>query len=77
MISSDETKIGHLGSGEHKWAWKRADEGLSSRLVNKTLRFGVSLIMWSYMTWEGVAFATKIDGKTNEDPYLHTLKVEL
>ena len=32
VIWSDETKVNHLGS-DGKWAWKRAGEGLSDRLV--------------------------------------------
>ena len=28
VIWSDETKINHLGSDEHKWAWNRAGEGV-------------------------------------------------
>ena len=78
IIWSDETKINCLGSDGHKWAWKRAGEGLSDRLVNETLRFrGGSLIMWSCMTWEGVGFATKIDGRMHGDLYLQILKDEL
>jgi DDE superfamily endonuclease len=78
VIWSDETKINHLGSDGHKWAWKRAGEGLSDRLVDGTLKFGGgSLIMWGCMTWEGVGFATKIDGRMDGDLYLQILKDEL
>ena len=33
VIWSDETKINHIGSDDRKWAWKKAGEGLSDRLV--------------------------------------------
>ena len=33
VIWSDETKINHIGSDGRKWAWKKAGEGLSDRLV--------------------------------------------
>ena len=34
-------------------------------------------MMWGCMTWEGVGFATKIDGKIDGDLYLQILKDEL
>ena len=37
VVQSDETKINHLGSDGKKWAWKRAGEGLSDRLVEGTV----------------------------------------
>ena len=78
VIWSDETKINLLGSDEHKWAWKRAGEGLNDSLVEGTLKFrGGSLMMWGCMTWEGVGFASKIDGMMDGDLYLQILKDEL
>ena len=78
VIWSDETKINHLGSDGHKWAWKRASKGLSDRLIDEILKFGGgSLMMWGCMTWEGVGFATKIDGRMDRDLYLQILKDEL
>ena len=78
VIWSDETKINCLGSDGHKWTWKRAGEGLNDRLVVGTLKFGGgSLMMWGCMTWEGVGFASKIDGRMNGDLSRHILKDEL
>ena len=78
VIWSDETKINRLGSDGCKWAWKRSGEGLSDRLVDGTLKFGGgSLMMWGCMTWEGVGFASKIDGRMDGDLYLQILKDEL
>ena len=48
VIWSDETKINHLGS-DGKWAWKKAGEGLSSRLVQGTVKFGG---VWDGMEWD-------------------------
>ena len=57
---------------------ERAGEGLNDRLVEGTLKFGGgSLMMWSCMTWEGVGFANKIDGRMDGDLYLQILKDEL
>ena len=60
-----------------KWAWKRAGEGLNDRLVVGTLKFEGSLMMWGCMTWEGVGFASEIDGRMDGDIYLQILKDEL
>ena len=78
VVWSDETKINHLGSDGHKWVWKKAGEGLSDRLVEGTVKFGGgSLMMWGCMTWQGVGYATKIDGRMDGDLYLQILKDEL
>jgi len=78
VIWSDETKINRLGSDGRKWAWKRAGEGLSDRLVQGTVKFGGgSVMVWGCMTWEGVGYAAKIDGRMDGDLYLQILKDEL
>ena len=78
VVWSDETNINHLGSDEHKWVWKKAGEGLSDRLVEGIVKFGGgSLMMWGCMTWQGVGYATKIDGRMDGDLYLQILKDEL
>ena len=78
VIWFDETKINCLGSDGWKWVWKKQGEGLSDRLVQGTLKFGGgSLMLWGCMTWEGVGFATKINGRMDDDLYLQILKDEL
>jgi hypothetical protein len=78
VIWSDETKINRLGSDGCKWPWKMAGEGLSDRLVEGTVKFGGgSLMLWGCMTWNGVGYATKIDGRMDGDLYLQILKDEL
>ncbi len=58
VVWSDETKINHLGSDGRKWAWKKAGEGLSERLVQGTLKFGGgSVMVWGCMMWEGPGMA--------------------
>ena len=34
-------------------------------------------MMWGWMTWEGVGFASKIDGRMDGDLYLQILKDKL
>ena len=34
-------------------------------------------MLWGCMTWEGVGFATKIDGRIDGDLYLQSLQDEL
>ncbi len=78
VVWSDETKINRLGSDGRKWVWKRPGEGLSDRLVKGTVKFGGgSVMIWGCMTWEGVGYAAKIDGRMDSDLYLQILKDDL
>ena len=78
VVWSDETKINHLGSDGHKWVWKKAGNRLSDRVVQGTVKFrGGSVMIWGCMTWQGVGYATKIDGRMDGDLYLQILKDEL
>jgi len=78
VVWSDETKINRMGSDGRKWVWKRPGEGLSDRLVEGTYKFGGgSVMIWGCMTWEGVGYATKIDGRMDSDLYLQILEDEL
>ena len=71
VVWSNETKINCLGSDGCKWVWKKAGEGLSDRLVEDTVKFGGgSLMMWGYISWQGVGYAAKIDGRMDGDLYL-------
>src|SRR5882724_11598566 len=78
VIGSDETKINRLGSDGRKWAWKKAGEGLSDRLVKETVKFGGgSLMIWGCMLWEGVWYTCKIDGRMDAELYTKILQDEL
>jgi hypothetical protein len=38
---------------------------LSNRLVERTVKFeGENLMMWGCMIWDGIGYATKLDGET-------------
>jgi hypothetical protein len=78
FIWSDETKINRLGSDGKKWAWKKAGEKLSDRLVEGTLKFGGgSIMVWGCMTWDGVGNTCKIDGRMDGNLYVSILEDEL
>ena len=78
VIWSDKTKINCIGSDGRKWAWKRAGEGLSDRLVEGTVKFGGgSVMLWGCRTWEGVGFACRIEGKMDANLYVQILEEEL
>jgi len=76
VIWSDETKINHIGSDRRKWAWKKAEKGLSDRLVEGIVKFeGGSVMMWGCMTWNGVGMACKMDGKMDANLYVQIWKM--
>ena len=78
VIWSDETKINRLGSDGLKWAWKRPGEGLNDRLVEGTLKFGGgSVMMWGCMSWDGVGYCCKIDGRMDAELYCKILEDDL
>src|ERR1700761_4336808 len=78
VIWSDETKINLRGSDGRKWVWKTPEEGLSSRLVEGTFKFGGgNLMLWGCMNWDGVGYACRIDGKMDSDLYVSILEDEL
>ena len=77
VIWSDETKINRLGSDGQKYVWKEQGEGLSDRLVEGTVKFGGgNLMMWECMTWDGVGYATRIEGKMDAELYTSILDDE-
>lgn len=58
--------------------WKRPGEGLTDRLVDPTVKFGGgSLMMWGCMSWEGVGYGVKIEGKMDADLYVKILDEDL
>ena len=78
VLWSNETKINCLGSYGRKWAWKKAGEGLSDRLVQGTQKFGGgSLMIWGCMLWEGPGFAARIDVRMDANLYTEILEDDL
>src|SRR5882762_208948 len=60
-----------LGSDGRMWVWKKAVEGLSDRLVDRTVKFGGgNLLTWGCMGSEGVVFSCRIDGRMDADLYV-------
>jgi len=70
VVWSNEIKINCLGPDRRMWAWKRAGEDLSDRLVQGVQKFGGgSLMIWGCMLWERPGYAAKINGKMNAKLY--------
>jgi hypothetical protein len=75
---SDETKINHLGSDGRCWVWKEVGEQLSDKLVEGTVKFeGGNVMMWGCMGWDGVGYATRIEGRMDADLYVSIMEDEL
>ena len=74
---SDETKINRFGSDGRTYVWIEAGEELSDRMVEGTVKFGGgNLMMWGCMSWEGIGFACRIEGKMDADLYVSILEDE-
>ena len=57
---------------------EKAGGGLSNRLVKGTLKFSCGNIMiWGCFGWDGVGYATKIDGRMDAELYVSILEDEL
>ena len=78
VVWSDETKINGLGSDGRKLAWKKAEEGLSDRLVEGTVKFeGVSVMLWGCIIWDGPGYTYRIDGRMDGNLFIQILNDEL
>ena len=79
VIWSDETKINRFQSDGRQWIWKGPQEtGLIEREVQGSVKFGGgSLMMWGCMTWEGIGYCCKIDGRMDKELYTQILEEEL
>ena len=78
IVWTDETKINRLGSDGRKWVWKDIGEPLNDRLVESTVKFGGgNVMMWGCMLWEGIGYATRIEGKLDAELYCAILEHEL
>ena len=75
---SDETKINRLGSDGREQVWVDKENRQDPRRVEETVKYGGgNLMMWGCMGWEGVGFATRIDGKMDAKLYTEILGDEL
>jgi transposase len=78
VIWSDETKFTLVNSEGKEYVWVREGEGLESKAVNGTSKFGGGkVIMWGCMTWEGVGFACRIESTLDAELYSKILRGEL
>jgi transposase len=75
---SDETKINRLGSDGRDQVWIDKENRQDPRRIKQTVKFGGgNLMMWGCMGWEGIGFATRIDGKMDAQLYTEILGDEL
>jgi hypothetical protein len=65
------TALGQMDANGHG---KRQGKGLVTGWLKE---LGGSLMLWGCMTWNGIGYATKIDGRMDGDLYLQILKDEL
>ena len=78
VLWSDETKINRFGSDGRDQVWIDKENRRDPRRIKQTVKFGGgNLMMWSCMEWEGVGFATRMEGKMNAELYTTILGDEL
>jgi hypothetical protein len=78
ILWTDETKINCLGSDRRKRAWKEVGEPSSDKLVESTVKFGDgNMMIWGCIFWEGIGYATRIEGKMDAELYCSILDDEL
>lgn len=78
VIWSDEVKINRIGSDGIRWGWRRRDTEPTSKDYRKSEKFGGGyLIMWGCMTYFGIGYACRIDGRLDSTLYVEILKGEL
>ena len=78
VVWSDETKINRFGSDGREQVWIDKENRQDSRRIKQTVKFGGgNLMMWGCMGWEGVGYATRIEGKMDAELYTNILGDEL
>lgn len=78
VVWSDETKINRFGSDGRDQVWIDKENRKDPRRVKQTVKFGGgNLMMWGCMGWEGVGYATRIEGKMDAQLYTDILGDEL
>src|SRR5712692_4371220 len=67
-----------IWSDGKQWVWKQVGEGLISRGVQGTVKFGGGKIMvWGCMGWEGVGQLAEVEGRMDGDHYVAILEDHL
>ena len=75
---SDEVKINCLGSDGREQVWIDKENRDDPRRIQETTKFGGgNLMIWGCMCWDGVGYATRIDGKMDAKLYTDILGDEL
>jgi transposase len=75
VIWSDETKINRIGSDGQEYVWKRKGEGLITREVKGTVKFGGgSLMVWGCIGWNGVGVLSEVEGRMDAEQYVAILE---
>ena len=71
VLWSDETKINRIGSDGQEYMWKRKGEGVTSREVQGTVKFGGgSLMVWGCIGWNGVGVLSEVEGRMYAEQYV-------
>ena len=68
VIWSDETEIKRIRSDGQEYVWKKKEEGLITREVKGTVKFGGGLLMvWGCVGWNGVGVLSEVKGRMDAE----------
>ena len=58
--------------------WKKAEEGLSNKLIKETIKFEEGFVMvWGCIFWDGPRYTCKINRRMDGDLYMKIMKEDL
>ena len=70
VIWSDESKFNLFGSDGRVYIRRRVGDDFLPECVDRTVKFGGgNVIMWGYITCDGVEPLVKVKGRINSDDY--------
>jgi hypothetical protein len=75
VIWLDETEINRIGSDGQEYGWKMKGEGLISREVQFTVKFGGgSPMVWDCIGWNGMGILSEVEGWMDAEQYVAILE---
>jgi hypothetical protein len=62
-----------IGNDNRVYIWRKSDETFRPECISPGGNRKISVMIWGYITYNGVGTLTKVDGKMNAAKYVETL----